>query len=129
MLTTLLIILTILTIVIILLLAYLLRQSKSNTGTGQLMLQQQLSDLRTAIDTKLSESHKITQTQFGQSTQIIRDITERLTKLDNTNNQVIGFAGHCKNCRTCCKTLNSGVFGEYFRDVAQKCVQPPVNAI
>ncbi len=121
MLTTLLIILTILTIVIILLLAYLLRQSKSNTGTGQLMLQQQLSDLRTAIDTKLSESHKITQTQFGQSTQIIRDITERLTKLDNTNNQVIGFAGQLQKLQDMLQNPKQrGVFGEYFLETLLK---------
>ena len=42
-------------------------------------------------DTQLN-LHKTIQSQFGQSAKIISDVTERLTKLDETNKQVISFA-------------------------------------
>ena len=69
---------------------------------GMLMLQSQLAELvRTmdqklgTVDQKLSESNRSMQEhmqhQFGESTKIIRDVTERLTKLDETNRQVLGF--------------------------------------
>ncbi|MBP9732471.1 MAG: DNA recombination protein RmuC [Candidatus Magasanikbacteria bacterium] len=68
-----------------------------------LMFQQQLQDMQKTMDTKISETHKIVgegqqnlhhtlQTQFAQSSKIITDITEKLTTLDKTNQQVIGFS-------------------------------------
>ncbi|HRH23883.1 MAG TPA: DNA recombination protein RmuC [Candidatus Magasanikbacteria bacterium] len=68
-----------------------------------LMFQQQLQDMQKTMDMKISETHKIVgdgqqnlhhtlQTQFAQSSKIITDITEKLTTLDKTNQQVIGFS-------------------------------------
>lgn len=68
-----------------------------------LMLQQQLQDMQKTMDMKISETYKIVgdgqqnlhhtlQTQFAQSSKIITDITEKLTTLDKTNQQVIGFS-------------------------------------
>lgn len=68
-----------------------------------LMFQQQLQDMQKTMDLKISETHKIVgdgqqnlhhtlQTQFAQSSKIITDITEKLTTLDKTNQQVIGFS-------------------------------------
>jgi len=55
------------------------------------MLQQQISQLNQVLDTKLSESAKAVQGQFSESAKIIRNVTEKLTKLDETNKQVVGF--------------------------------------
>ncbi len=68
-----------------------------------LMFQQQLQDMQKTLDIKISETHKIVgdgqqnlhhtiQAQFAQSSKIITDITEKLTTLDKTNQQVIGFS-------------------------------------
>lgn len=73
-----------------------------------LMLQQQLQDLQKTMDSKISETYKIVgdgqqhlhntlQTQFAQSSKIITDITEKLTTLDKTNQQVIGFSEQLSN--------------------------------
>lgn len=67
------------------------------------MFQQQLQDMQKTMDSKISETHKIVgdgqqnlhhtlQAQFAQSSKIITDITEKLTTLDKTNQQVIGFS-------------------------------------
>ncbi len=101
---------------------FLLRQSKASaSSTSHLMLQQQLTDLRLTLDNKLSESYKLNQQQFGQSAKIIRDITERLVKLDNTNTQVVGFAGQLQKLQDILQNPKQrGVFGEYFLETLLK---------
>ena len=62
-----------------------------------LMLQNQLNEVVRTMDSRLSESTKAMQSQFGQSAKIITDVTERLTKLDETNKQVVGFTDQLKD--------------------------------
>lgn len=66
------------------------------------------------------------QKQFGDSAKIIQDVTERLTKLDETNRQVVGFADQLKRLQD---TLNNpkqrGVLGEYYLETVLKNVLPP----
>ena len=64
-----------------------------------LMIQDQLKEMRqtlqnfgSQVDSKMGDSTKMFQQQFVQSTKIFRDVTERLTKLDETNKQVMGVA-------------------------------------
>jgi len=80
-----------------------------------LMLQQQLTNVRETIDNKLSESNKALQNQFGQSTKIIKEITEKLTRLDETNKQVIGFAEQLQSLEDILKNPKQrGILGEYY---------------
>ena len=83
------------------LLFFLLLRKKPEAKDSQslLMLQQQLSQLGQILDSKLSQSAKSMQTQFGQSAKIIRQVTEKLTKLDDTNRQVVGFAEQLQSFR------------------------------
>lgn len=85
-------------------------QGKPKEGQNQLfmMLQQQIQELNKTVDQKMSETHKAMgetrenihqtiQRQFGQSTKVITEITEKLTSLDKTNQQVIGFSEQLTN--------------------------------
>src|SRR3989338_2055165 len=66
---------------------------KNNSGLDLLL--QQMNELARTIDNKLGESSKQrTESMRHQSTEsikMVRDITERLTRLDETNKQVISF--------------------------------------
>src|SRR3989344_6012460 len=57
-----------------------------------LMLQQQINQISQELRGGLSESNKNAVAQFSESSKIIGDVRERLTKLDETNWQVVGFA-------------------------------------
>lgn len=95
----------------------LLLRAAAPRGVDQstLLLQQQLQELRQTVDGKLSESTRLLQQQFGQSAQIVRDVTERLTKLDETNRQVVGFADQLNRLQDILKNPKQrGVFGEYY---------------
>src|SRR3972149_2519790 len=77
---------------------FLLMKKKPNENEGSLlMLQQQINQLQQIVDNKLAESNKAIQTHFGQSQKIIQDVTEKLTQLEGTNKQVVGFAGQLQS--------------------------------
>ncbi len=117
------------------LVAWLLTRVKTGgvgDDRGMLMMQEQLKEIRSTLDAKLSESTKNTSEaihrQFGESAKIIRDVTERLTKLDETNKQVVNFADQLKNLQDILKNPKQrGVLGEYYLETLLKNVLPPGN--
>ena len=119
----------------------LLSQRKSRRGETDnnsfVMLQNQIQDLTRQIDQKMSETHRVVndtqnnlnrtiQSQFQNSTKIITDVTERLTKLDETNKQVIGFAEQLENLENILQNpKHRGILGEYYLENVLKNVLPP----
>lgn len=105
------------------------QRSKPETDSNQglfLMLQNQISEITRTLDLKLGESHHAMQSQFGQTAQIVKDVTERLTKLDETNRQVVNFADQLKNLQDILKNPKQrGVLGEYYLEETLKNVLPP----
>ncbi|TSC76267.1 MAG: hypothetical protein G01um101431_888 [Parcubacteria group bacterium Gr01-1014_31] len=93
---------------------------------SMLMLQQQLAELRQSVDGRLTESTRVLQQQFGESTRIVRDVTDRLAKLDETNRQVVSFADQLNRLQDILKNPKQrGVFGEYYLEqLLAKAFQP-----
>ena len=107
---------------------FLLFKKKSKEGNGEsfLMLQQQLNQLSQALDNRLSDSAKAIQEQSGQNAKIIRNVTERLTKLDDTNKQVMGFAEQLQSLENILTNPKQrGILGEYYLETVLKNVLPP----
>jgi len=95
-------------------------------GQSLLMLQNQLNEITRTLDAKLGESTKILQSQFGESARIIRDVTEKLVKLDETNRQVVNFADQLQSLQDILKNPKQrGVLGEYYLETLLKNVLPP----
>jgi DNA recombination protein RmuC len=83
-------------------------------------------ELNRTVDTKLSESTKAILHQSNESRKIIQDVTERLTKLDETNRQVVNFADQLQNLQDILKNPKQrGVLGEYYLEETLKNVLPP----
>ncbi|MEK7514636.1 MAG: DNA recombination protein RmuC [Patescibacteria group bacterium] len=100
-------------------------EKKDDEGGLQLILTQ-LNELNRTMDSKLGESNKNIQTQFGQSFKIIQDVTERLTKLDETNRQVVNFADQLQSLQDILKNPKQrGVLGEYYLETLLKNTLPP----
>ena len=93
---------------------------------SMLMLQNQISEINKTIDNNQVQSSEIMQRQFGQSTQIVKEVTEQLTKLDETNKQVIGFSQQLHNLE---KVLTSqkqrGNLGEAGLQLVLENILPP----
>ena len=104
----------------------LLRKKEEKPNESLLMLQQQLNNLSQVLDSKLSESHKSIQSQYSQSAQIIRDVTEKLTRLDETNKQVVGFVDQLRGLQdVLLNPKQRGILGEYYLETVLKNVLPP----
>ncbi|MFH1523005.1 MAG: DNA recombination protein RmuC [Patescibacteria group bacterium] len=100
-------------------------------------LSEQNKELRETMDNKLSETHKANQEQFGQATKIIQgitgqsaklitEVTQKLTKLDETNKQVVNFSSQLQNLQDILKNPKQrGVLGEYYLEETLKNVLPP----
>jgi DNA recombination protein RmuC len=96
------------------------------------LLLTQINELSRTIDSKLGESQKeINQSMRYQSTEtsrIIADITEKITRLDETNKQVVSFADQLKNLQDILKNPKQrGVLGEYYLETLLKNTMPPGN--
>ena len=91
-----------------------------------LLLQNQMQEITRTLDKKLGEIPGVIQNQFGESAKIIREVTEKLTKLDETNKQVINFADQLRNLQDILKNPKQrGVLGEYYLETVLKNVLPP----
>jgi len=118
-------------IVIILLLAltfafFSRRKEEPKNDQALVLLQNQLQELNRTMDAKLGELPNVMHRQFGESAKLIRDVTERLTKLDETNKQVVNFADQLKNLQDILKNPKQrGILGEYFLETVLKNVLPP----
>ncbi len=122
------VIILILFIISLALVIYLLfkKQKIDNSGQSLLMMQEQLKEIRATLDAKMGESTKAAQQQFSESAKIIKDVTEKLTKLDETNKQVINFADQLQNLQDILKNPKQrGVLGEYYLETVLKNVLPP----
>lgn len=100
------------------------------SDTGMQLLLQQINELQRTVDQKLGESEKSMREglmhQSTQSARIIGDITERLTRLDETNKQVIGFADGLRKLEDILKNPKQrGILGEYYLETLLKNVLPP----
>ena len=110
------------------LLFFLLFRKKTDKPESEslIMLQQQLGQLSQVLDNKLSESAKSMRIQSSQSAKIIRDVTEKLTKLDDTNKQVVGFAEQLQSLENILTNPKQrGILGEYYLETVLKNVLPP----
>ncbi|MEA1925697.1 MAG: DNA recombination protein RmuC [Patescibacteria group bacterium] len=115
---------------------------------GQIIqtLDQRLAETKQELDRKLSESHKITRDQSSENIQVIqsitknsrqqvdkinqqlRNVTEKLTKVDETQKQLADYSSQLKNLQDILKNPKQrGVLGEYYLEETLKNVLPPNN--
>ncbi len=109
--------------------------------TGMKLLLQQINELNRTVDSKM---HQMTKTmdskmsetsktvndslrsQFSESAKLIKDVTQGLTKLDETNKQVVSFADQLQSLQDILKNPKQrGILGEYFLETLLKNVFAP----
>ena len=109
---------------------FLGRQKGAGESEGLGLLLTQLNELSRTVDHKMAETNKMmnesVRTQFGESAKLIREVTEGLTKLDETNRQVVSFADQLQSLQDILKNPKQrGILGEYYLETLLKNVLPP----
>ncbi len=98
--------------------------------SGFQLILTQINELSRTVDGKLSESRKELHTSFqnqsSQTMRIIQEVTEKLTRLDETNKQVVGFTDQLQNLQDILKNPKQrGILGEYYLETLLKNTMPP----
>ena len=109
---------------------YLLRPKQKMDDTGLQLILQQINELNRTVDAKIGESTRhmsqSVESQIEKSFNIIKDVTKGLTKLDETNRQVVSFADQLQNLQDILKNPKQrGILGEYYLETLLKNVLPP----
>lgn len=82
--------------------------------------------LHSQINDRLEKSNEQMLKQFQQSAAIIKDVTQKLTQLEKTNEQVGNIAGELKILQTVLTNPKQrGVLGEYYLSQVLENVLPP----
>lgn len=101
--------------------------------TGFALLLQQMNELTRTMDAKLSESQKeVNETirhQTNQSQNIIREVTEQLTELKESNKQVMSFTDQLRSLQDILKNpkQRGTILGEYYLETILSKVLPPTT--
>lgn len=106
------------------------KENESKNDSGLNLILTQINELSRTVDSKIGESHKQVNESLkfhsSESNKIIRDVTERLTRLDETNKQVISFADQLQSLENILKNPKQrGILGEYYLETVLKNVLPP----
>ncbi len=100
------------------------------------LMLQHINELSKTIDAKMGETNRQVsesmrnqnesmRNQFGESAKLIRDVTMGLTKLDETNKQVVSFADQLQSLQDILKNPKQrGILGEYYLETLLKNVMP-----
>lgn len=134
--TTLIIILIILVLIAIVILVSLrfggLPNKKNTDDVGLKLILEQLNEINRTVDKKIGESTKHVresmQAQLSESSRMIRDVTEGLVKLDETNKQVVSFADQLQSLQDILKNpKHRGILGEYYLETLLQNVLAPTQ--
>jgi len=104
--------------------------SNSSDNQSMKLLLEQMNELSRVVDRKMGETtqhmSETMRAQFSESANLIKNVTEGLTKLDETNKQVVSFADQLQNLQDILKNPKQrGILGEYYLETLLKNVLAP----
>jgi len=93
-------------------------------------LQKEIQNLRSSFDTKIGESTRdindSLKEQLRSSQKVVGDVTEKLTRLEETNKQVVSFTEQLRQLQDVLKNPKQrGILGEYYLESVLQNVLPP----
>lgn len=105
----------------------LLKTDLDTLNRGVNELQKSLGDnINEKLNKSQSELNTSIQRQFAQSAKIIADVTQRLTKLDETNKRVVDVADELKSLQQVLQNPKQrGVLGEFYLKQILENLLPP----
>ncbi|MFA4967384.1 MAG: DNA recombination protein RmuC [Candidatus Margulisiibacteriota bacterium] len=102
------------------------KEVADTTSKSRQEIQLNLSKISEQLMKGISDSSQVMQKQFHQSATIIKDVTEKLVKLDETNKQVLDFSKQLQSLENILKNPKQrGILGEYFLEALLTNVLQP----
>lgn len=102
------------------------RDLQDSQRIGRNEMQQRLDVMNEQLSKSLIESSGLIQKHFAHTSGVLRDTTERLTKLDETNKQVLQFSNQLQSLENILKNPKQrGILGEYWLETLLSQVLQP----
>lgn len=104
-------------------------EQKTEDQTAPLLMQR-LESLERSLDMRMAESsrqmHDTMRSQLGESSRLIKEITEEITSVKEIGRETGRFAEQLKNLQDILKNPKQrGILGEYYLETVLKNVLPP----
>ena len=91
-----------------------------------LLMQQHLSQLQKDVNSRLLETHQTFKDQHQSVTGIVRDVSERMAKMEEISRQVLNETNELQKLQQILRNPKQrGILGEYFLETLLKNVLPP----
>lgn len=109
----------------------ILNRKEGGQDVGALtLLQNQMEKLERSLDSRLHESnkqiHETMRSQLGESSRIIKEITQEITSVKEIGRQTQSFAEQLQSLQDILKNPKQrGILGEYYLETVLKNVLPP----
>jgi len=102
------------------------REIQDTQHRSRTEVQQRLDVMNEQLSKSLVESSTLIQKHFADTSGVLRDTTERLTKLDETNKQVLQFSNQLQSLENILKNPKQrGILGEYWLETLLAQVLQP----
>lgn len=106
------------------------RREKGQDVGALTLLQNQMEKLERSLDSRLHESnkqmHDTMRSQLGESSRIIKEITQEITSVKEIGRQTQSFAEQLQSLQDILKNPKQrGILGEYYLETVLKNVLPP----
>ena len=99
-----------------------------NTHRDRTEIQQKLDTVNDQLMKNLTNSSQTLQKHFTHTSGIIKEVTEKLTKLDETNKQVLGFSTQLQSLENILRNPKQrGILGEYWLETLLGQVLQPTQ--
>ncbi|MBI5134112.1 MAG: DNA recombination protein RmuC [Candidatus Taylorbacteria bacterium] len=113
------------------------REAPKQDDTGLKLLLEQMNNLSRTVDEKMGETNRTMtdsmRNQFSESQKLVdkflrevTSMTEKVTRVEETGKQMVGFADQLQNLQDILKNPKQrGILGEYYLETLLKNVLPP----
>ncbi len=117
-------------VVVVAVLSFKKPKNSDRDDTGFKLILEQINELNRVVDKKIAESgrdmRESMHMQLSESSKLIREVTAGLTKLDETNKQVVSFADQLQSLQDILKNPKQrGILGEYYLETLLKNILAP----
>lgn len=98
----------------------------ADNSQGLTMLQNQIAQLQTEMGNRMGETHQAVRQSFAASANVVRDVTEKVTRMEETAKQVLDVTSQLQSLQDILKNPKQrGILGEYYLETLLKNILPP----
>jgi DNA recombination protein RmuC len=102
------------------------RKTDEREAQSLLLIQQQINQLSKTLESRMVDTHQAVRQNFAETANVVRDVTEKLTRVEESARQVLDVTGQLQKLQDILKNpKHRGILGEYFLETLLKNVLPP----